>query len=540
LSNTDWLDNIEQFTFANNMRLKLAIYWIRRDFRLIDNPALTHAIEFCAKNNTALLPMFVLDKSILEHSRHPIIGKPRRQYLAKVLAQFADQFVDFEIALGTPKLVFSLLQQQFDLDIFLNDDIEPYSIARDTEIKEMIGDVHFHSFTDQLTAPSDVRAASSGNIYSVFTPFKNAVWSDFLQAKIYAKADIAHIKPLPSDITKIISSGLDPKNSLELLSKKLDVQQLADQIYTKIEAPWQFEVGNTIIDLDQIIGEKNNIDEWYSTENFAVAHFQAYLDSGHMDSYKQDRDDLGNDTQETTYRGQLLRGKTSRMSPALKWGLVSARFLKELIVQHHHIDVHNPPPTRGIEGYIHYLSELIWREFYRYILLHHPSVLYEEFQPKYRDTIDWVQNGQAQSRFLAWIKGETGYPAVDAAMHQIASISWMHNRSRMMVASILTKNLGVDWRWGQDYFRAVLLDLDEASNNGGWQWAASVGADPKPIRIFNPYLQAENYDAQSAYQKTWLPAEYDSTKPPLIEHKKAREEALTRYHLASHSAKRDF
>ena len=139
----------------------------------------------------------------------------------------------------------------------------------------------------------------------------------------------------------------------------------------------------------------------------------------------------------------------------------------------------------------------------------------------------------ARTRFIAWIKGETGYPVVDAAMKQIAETGWMHNRSRMVVASILSKNLGVDWRWGQEYFRAALIDLDEASNNGGWQWGASVGADPKPIRIFNPELQAKNYDASSAYQDRWLGGSslLRGMTTPLIEHKLAREEALKRYGL---------
>lgn len=176
-----------------------------------------------------------------------------------------------------------------------------------------------------------------------------------------------------------------------------------------------------------------------------------------------------------------------------------------------------------------FLSELIWREFYKYILFQRPQVLHTEFQPKYRETIKWTQDSVALHRFQLWIKGQTGYPAVDAAMNQITSMGWMHNRSRMMVASILTKNLGVDWRWGQEYFRAALIDMDEASNNGGWQWGASTGADPKPIRIFNPYLQAENYDKNGLYQQKWLPKDYKSQ--PIIEHKDARVEAINRYKL---------
>ena len=144
-----------------------------------------------------------------------------------------------------------------------------------------------------------------------------------------------------------------------------------------------------------------------------------------------------------------------------------------------------------------------------------------------QNEIKWAPDNLAIERFLAWIKGETGYPIVDAAMKQLSATGWMHNRSRMIVASVLTKNLGVDWRWGQEYFRAVLIDLDEASNNGGWQWASSTGSDPKPIRIFNPYLQAENYDQNNLYQKKWLPQNYNQKL--IIEHKLAREQALIRY-----------
>jgi deoxyribodipyrimidine photo-lyase len=179
----------------------------------------------------------------------------------------------------------------------------------------------------------------------------------------------------------------------------------------------------------------------------------------------------------------------------------------------------------------HFVSELIWREFYRYILYHHPEVLNLEFQPRFQNKIKWDKSEIGSFRFIKWITGQTGYHVVDAAMNQIAQTGWMHNRSRMIVASILTKNLGIDWRWGQEYFRLMLIDLDEASNNGGWQWGSSTGSDPKPIRIFNPYLQAENYDASNLYQNKWLPKDYDRSAPPIVEHKLARENALKRYQL---------
>jgi deoxyribodipyrimidine photo-lyase len=174
-------------------------------------------------------------------------------------------------------------------------------------------------------------------------------------------------------------------------------------------------------------------------------------------------------------------------------------------------------------------------------MYHKPNLMNEEFQEIFRKNIVWADQKEADKRFIAWMQGETGYKIVDAAMRQLAQTGQMHNRARMIVASVLTKNLGVDWRWGQEYFRAMLLDLDEASNNGGWQWGASVGADPKPIRIFNPYLQAKNYDADGVYQKRWLgDIRFNQKDNPLIEHAVAREEALKRYGLSKEDGLRDF
>jgi deoxyribodipyrimidine photo-lyase len=141
----------------------------------------------------------------------------------------------------------------------------------------------------------------------------------------------------------------------------------------------------------------------------------------------------------------------------------------------------------------------------------------------------WIKDEIAKERFIYWIKGQTGFDIVDAAMHQIHKTGWMHNRARMIVGSFLSKNLGVDWRWGQNFFRILLVDLDEASNNGGWQWSASVGADPKPIRIFNPFIQAEKFDPKGEYRQFWLPSDY--LPYPIVDYKTSREQAILRYKI---------
>ncbi len=176
------------------------------------------------------------------------------------------------------------------------------------------------------------------------------------------------------------------------------------------------------------------------------------------------------------------------------------------------------------------LNELIWREFYQAILWHFPHVVNGSFKKEY-DNIQWRNN---ELEFEKWCKGETGYPIVDAGMRELNETGYMHNRVRMIVASFLTKDLLIDWRWGEVYFAQKLLDYDLAANNGGWQWAAGCGCDAAPyFRIFNPALQTEKFDPQQSYIKQWVP-EYGSPAyvQPIVEHKAARERCLAAYKKA--------
>ncbi len=174
-----------------------------------------------------------------------------------------------------------------------------------------------------------------------------------------------------------------------------------------------------------------------------------------------------------------------------------------------------------------WLNELIWREFYSYIIQHFPYVTERAFNKKY-DKIPWLNS---ESDFEKWCNGLTGYPIVDAGMRELNTTGYMHNRVRMITASFLTKHLLIDWRWGEAYFASRLLDYELASNNGGWQWAAGTGTDAQPwFRIFNPYAQAEKFDPQGEYIKKWVP-EFNTPAypPPMIDHKKARERVLTTF-----------
>lgn len=235
----------------------------------------------------------------------------------------------------------------------------------------------------------------------------------------------------------------------------------------------------------------------------------------------------------------------SYLSVHLRFGTVSIRQLAALAVAQ---------ARTGCEGAQTWLSELAWRDFYAMILWHHPQVVTQSFRPIY----DKVQWDDAPELWQAWCEARTGYPLVDAAMRQLLQTGYMHNRLRMVVASFLTKDLGIDWRAGERFFAQHLNDYDLSSNNGGWQWAASTGCDAQPwFRIFNPITQSERFDPDGKFIRRYLPELAKvpdryihfpaAMKPleqqacglqlgrdypqPVVDHGRARERTLMRFHF---------
>jgi deoxyribodipyrimidine photo-lyase len=214
-------------------------------------------------------------------------------------------------------------------------------------------------------------------------------------------------------------------------------------------------------------------------------------------------DRLSNFLEETIYgygagRNLLDRQATSFLSPYLRFGALSIR--QAYWGAKAAIDLATSQEAKiGAEAW---LTELIWREFYVALLYHFSQTIAQPLREQFAN-FEWLDDEDA---FRAWREGRTGYPVVDAAMRMLNATGWMHNRARMIVASFLTKDLLIDWRRGERYFMQQLIDGDSASNVGGWQWAAGVGADAQPFfRVFNPTLQGQRFDPEGAFVKRWLP-----------------------------------
>ena len=495
------------------MKQPLTLYWARRDLRLLDNPALYAAVEYSKKEAIPFLPLFIVEDYMIQGEPEHQFGYPSRWVLQNALPHFSNQFKQFALVHGKAAKTILSLANEYALTLFVNEDVYSDFYTQIRKIREH--GVSVKLYADALTISKDTKTMS-GNTYTVFTPFKNAVWKEFCTAKTLPKPDldsVTYAQLIPHLLEKIAIAPSEDES-------KKNLKNICSDSRT-------FKTGGKIYDINALIDRQPNLNEWYTNEEKALSHFDYFL-KHYLAGYKDSRDELSNTG-------------TSRMSLALAWGFVSARTLVKKIGEQYGERFSEIPLSESLAGATHYISELIWREFYKYLLFHNPTLMHTEFQEKFRHSIQWEKGDTAVHRFEKWIQGKTGYPIVDAAMMELATTGYMHNRARMIVSSVLTKNLGVDWRWGQEYFRAMLIDLDEASNNGGWQWGASVGADPKPIRIFNPYLQADSHDKEGHYQKKYLPHDYFEHPPAVvIEHKEARVEALKRYGLSSNEKPRDY
>jgi deoxyribodipyrimidine photo-lyase len=482
--------------------LDKALVWLRRDLRADDNAALYHALVAARQ----VWVGFIFDRAILD-------ALPRadrrvefiRDSLDDLQAQLQRVAARAGAVPGTallvrhgraldelPKLAAALGVQA----VYCSHDDDPYALQRDAQVRGMLAQtgVALHSSKDHVIFERDEVLTQAGSTYSVFTPYKNT-W--------LKKLDGFYLRAYP-------------------------VERHAAAL-----APPPAGVASGVPSLAEIGFERTNLASLKMPAGPSGAQSM-------LADYLHRIDDYGKTRDLPAVKGP------SYLSTHLRFGTVSIRQLAREAWQR---------TQAGSAGAQVWLSELVWRDFYHQVLHHHPHVVGHSFKHEY-DAIRWEHGKHADAHFAAWCEGRTGYPLVDAAMHQINQTGYMHNRLRMVVASFLTKDLGIDWRRGEAYFALHLNDFDLAANNGGWQWAASSGCDAQPyFRIFNPVNQSEKFDAQGKFIRRYLPQlaklpdklihapwlarpidlaaagiELGRDYPaPIVDHAAAREKTLARY-----------
>jgi deoxyribodipyrimidine photo-lyase len=432
--------------------LNRALVWFRRDLRSHDHAALHHALRSAQQ----VWCVFVFDRDILDplprHDRrvefiHDSLVDLDRQ-LRELGAQHGHAGVRLIVRHGRACDEVAALATELGVQaVYANHDDEPAALQRDHAVRGALGasGIALHTGKDHVIFERSELLTLAGKPYTVFTPYKNA-WLKKLEpffVKAYpVERHAAALAPLPRGFAAELPS-------LEAIGfERTNLHAL------KITAG---SSGASALLADFM----PRIDDYAEARNFPAVKGPSYL------------------------------------SVHLRFGTVSIRQLAGAAC--------DAIAARASLGASTWLSELIWRDFYHQILHHHPQVVGASFKPEY-DRIEWEQGARARMLFEAWCGACTGYPLVDAAMIQINQTGYMHNRLRMVVASFLTKDLGIDWRWGEAYFATHLNDFDLAANNGGWQWAASSGCDAQPyFRIFNPVTQSEKFDAAGKFIRRYLP-----------------------------------
>ncbi|KAF1825237.1 deoxyribodipyrimidine photo-lyase-like protein [Dissoconium aciculare CBS 342.82] len=484
------------------------IHWFKRDLRLNDNRALAAASEKARSKNIPLICMFIVSPQ--DYQAH-LTSAVRVDFELRTLAILKADLDKLNIPLfittidsrkDVPSFILKKSAEWGAKHVFCNIEYEVDELRRENKlITECLGrQIDFSALHDDVLVPPGNLQSGAGKQYSVYSP--------------WFKAWVRHLHDHPH------------------LLKGSELPQANDKsARSKFKSLFDAEIPSAPSNKTLTSKEKTHFAHlWPAGEHEAQARMERFARE-RISKYKD-------------ARNFLAENANSSLSVHFSSGTLSARTAIRCAQSNNS----SPKLDAGNAGIMCWISEVAWRDFYKHVLAHWPFVcMHKPFKYEYSD-IKWDYN---EEHFQRWCNGQTGFPVVDAAMRQLKSTGYMHNRARMIVASFLAKDLLLDWRKGERYFMENLVDGDFASNNGGWGFSASTGVDPQPyFRIFNPLLQSEKFDASGEYIRKWVPelkdvvgkaihdpygrgaekiAKTTGYPKPMVDHSERRKIALDRY-----------
>ena len=424
----------------------MQLLWLRSDLRQHDNTALSAAAE----RGPVIAVFLISPQQWLSHDDAPC----KVDFWLRNLRTLSDSLKQLNIPLlirtaptwEQAPSVLSELCQQFDIHaVHANQEYGINETRRDDAVAQTLEaqGIEFHRYLDQLLFQPGSILTQSGSYFQVFSQFRRICYNRLHMAMPALVTAPAGQTPLPIEhdfIPESVEGFATPSDTLQAL--------------------------------------------WPAGEDEAQRRLATFTDE--QIHYYQDERDLP------------AKPGTSQLSTYLAAGVISPRQCL-----HAALRSNNGEFESGSPGVFTWISELLWREFYKHILVGYPRVSrHRAFRPE-TEYLPWRD---APNELAAWKQGRTGFPIIDAAIRQLLATGWMHNRLRMVVAMFLTKNLLIDWREGERFFMQHLIDGDLAANNGGWQWSSSTGTDSVPyFRIFNPLTQSTRFDPEGLFIKHWLP-----------------------------------